>query len=142
MLFEVQKDKLFSVIFYGLFLVLGLMLIVILNSDQTSENTLGIIVTVSGLLLLVWIWYVTDYKIQNNVLTARSGPFSKNIPIRTITKVEVGKTSWSGYKLALARNGLVIHYNKGAVIYISPENQEKFCKHLKIAHKKIQFEQN
>lgn len=136
MIFEAKKDKLFSTIFYGSFLGFGIVLAIILKGDM-SENTLGFVVDVSIIMLLVWIWYVTDYKIENTILAVRLGPFKRNIPIKSITKIELGKTKWIGNSYGLSMKGLIIHYSKNDIVYITPENTEKFCKQLKLINKKI-----
>ncbi len=75
---------------------------------------------------------------NNLILNLKSGPFKKNIPIRTITKLEIGKTKWVGYKLGLSQKGIVVHYNKYDEIYISPKRQAEFCKELKKIDRNIE----
>lgn len=141
-IFEAKKDKLFSVIFYGLFAILLLLVMFIINQESTNQKWFSFFIVVFVFLMLIWIWYVTDYKIVNTILSVRSGPFNKNIPIRTITRIEIGKTQWIGFKLGLSRGGLIIHYNKYDQVYITPENQDKFCKQLKLVNKNIAIAKN
>ena len=142
MIFEAKKDKLFSVIFYGLFAVMLFLITIFIKQESSNQKWFGLFAVGFVFLMLIWIWYVTDYKIVNTILTVRSGPFNKNIPIRKITKVEVGKTKWVGYKLGLSTKGLIIHYNQYDEIYITPQNQDKFCKQLKLVNKQIEIAKN
>lgn len=136
MIFEAKKDKIFSIIFYGLILCFGFLLVLILKG-QIVANSLSLVVDISILMLLIWIWYGSDYKINNTVLSLRYGPFKKNIPIRSITKISIGKTKWVGNNFGLSMGGLIIHYSSDSVVYLTPENVENFQKQLKLVNKKI-----
>ena len=142
MIFEAKKDKFFSTIFYLIVGGLTWLSIYIFKSISTTVHWWGFALIIVSLLLVVWIWYGTQYKINNNILNIVSGPFKINIPIRTITKVQIGKTMWIGYKLGLSKNGLIIHYNKHDEIYISPENAQNFVNTLKRIHSEIEIAQN
>lgn len=141
-IFEAKKDKLFSAIFYGFFAFFLFLMLFILRQESSNQKWVGFFIVVFLFLMLIWMWYVTDYKIVNTVLTVRSGPFNQNIPIRSITKIQVGKTKWVGYKLGLSAKGLIIYYNKYDEIYITPQNQDKFCKQLKLVNKNIEIAKN
>lgn len=142
MIFEVKKDKFFSAIFSGVFLFLGIMIMLFINSGGIEGNTLSFIFAVLGLFIIVWVWYVTDYKMKNNLLSVRSGPLSENIPILSISKVKIGEVNRFKNLLGLSLSGVIVHYNKNDVVYITPQNQDKFCKSLKMIHKKIVIEKN
>ena len=77
-------------------------------------------------LLVLWVYFGTSYKVENNKIYIRSGPFFKKIRIRSIKKIIVGKTSSSGSILGTARRGLVIYYSKEKKTYISPKSNSKF----------------
>lgn len=142
MIFEAKKDKFFSTIFYGVILLLGAVSVIAIKSVNEKNEWIGIVITILTLLFLVWVWYGTEYKIENNVLRIVSGPIKKNIPIRTIKKVEMGKTLWVGYKFGLSKGGVIIQYNEYDEVYISPEDNEKFCKALKRIHSDIEIAKN
>lgn len=81
---------------------------------------------------LLWIFYDTKYTIKSTIIYWKSGLFHGKFDIKTIKKIEHHKgivvpTVW---KPALSHIGLVITYNKYDDIYISPENEEEFLKHL------------
>ncbi len=142
MIFEAKKDNFFSTIFYG---VIGFLLLLSIFLFKTITNTndwWGFAVLVLILIVLVWIWYGTEYKISNNVLNIASGPLKKNIPVRSIKRVEIGKTLWVGFKFGLSRGGIIVHYNEYDEVYITPENVGVFCKTLKRIHSEIEIDRN
>jgi len=143
MIFEAKKDTLFSIIFYGLIAMTLCISIIAFNSiENNSEDWFGFAIVVLVLLLLIWVWYGTEYKISNNILNISAGPIKKNIPVRTIRKIEIGKTMMIGYRLGLSKGGLIIHYNSFDEIYITPQNVDKFCKALKRIHSEIEIAKN
>jgi len=80
--------------------------------------------------LLFWIYFGTNYTLNNKWLTYKSGFFKGKISIEKITEVECNKTLWVGLKPATATKGLIIKYNKYDEIYISPLTNESFCEEL------------
>jgi len=142
MIFEVKKDKFFSTIFYSLFGLILIFIIMVFNTTETTKNWWATGVLIAIQLLLVWIWHGTKYKISNTILNISSGPLKKNIPVRLITKVEIGNTMWIGYKLGLSKGGLIIHYNQYDEIYITPINVDEFCSTLKRIHSEIEIAKN
>ncbi len=50
------------------------------------------------------------------------------ITITDIRSLNINKTLWTGLKLALARKGIIIKYNKYDEIYISPKDKDTFIK--------------
>ena len=142
MIFEAKKDNFFSILFYGLMGMLSLVSIVLFKSINSTVDWWGFTAVVAALLMLVWIWYGTEYKISNTILNIVSGPIKKNIPVRSITKIEIGKTMWIGYKLGLSKGGLIINYDKYEEVYISPVNRDEFCRVLKRIHPEIEIAKN
>ena len=142
MIFEAKKDKFFSTIFYGVMSLVLLSCVIVFKSISSSEDWWGFGALIATLFLLIWIWYGTEYKIVNNVLNVVSGPVKKNIAVRSISKIEIGKTMWLGYKLGLSKGGLIIHYNQYDEIYIAPMDNDKFCKALKRIHSEIEIAKN
>ncbi len=138
-LFEAKKDKLFSLFFYGYFLFSMIMVLIIFQKENDDSKWWVIATLMVVLLFMMWIWYGTEYSIYNTVLKITSGPIKKTIPVRTIHKIEVGKTMWVGLKLGLSTKGLIIHYNKYDEIYITPKNTKKFIKQLKSINKQIEI---
>jgi hypothetical protein len=80
--------------------------------------------------LLLWIYFDTYYKIENNELIYRSGFVRGKIDILSVKEILKGKTMWSGLKPALATKGLVIKYNKYDEIYVAPESNDEMISDL------------
>lgn len=95
-----------------------------------SEKPFILLPLLSSLILLFWIYFDTSYKIENNELIYRSGFIRGKIEIPIIKEILKGKTWWSGLKPALARNGLIIKFNKYDEIYIAPENNDELISDL------------
>jgi len=68
----------------------------------------------------------TDYTFAPDELKCRSWIFKKNIRYNEIIKIEPGTAFYAGWKLATARNGIIITYKGYNDVYISPERQEEF----------------
>jgi len=73
-----------------------------------------------------WVYFNTYYVIADGNLRYKSAFISGTIHITSIEEIRVGKTMYAGLKPALAANGIVIRYETGKLIYLSPENNEAF----------------
>lgn len=80
--------------------------------------------------LVLWAYFYTYYKIEDDYLFYRSGFLNGRIGIFSINEITKGKTMWSGIKPALAKNGLIIKYNKVDESYIAPENSKELIADL------------
>ncbi|WP_047414198.1 PH domain-containing protein [Cellulophaga sp. Hel_I_12] len=120
----------------GLFnyLLIGSMILPIvvffLDKNTFTEKPFILLPLLSPLILLFWIYFDTFYKIEKNELIYRSGFLRGKIEIPNIKEILKGKTMWSGIKPALARNGLIIKFNKYDEIYIAPENNDELISDL------------
>jgi hypothetical protein len=116
------------------YLLIGCLLLLIviffLDKETFSEKPFILLPLLSPLVLLFWIYVDTSYKIENNELTYRSGFLRGRIGIPNIKEIKKGKTMWSGIKPALARNGLIIKFNKNDEIYIAPEENYELISDL------------
>lgn len=101
-----------------------------LDKNTFTEKPFILLPLLSPFILIFWIYYDTFYKIEKNELIYRSGFLRGKIEILTIKEILKGKTMWSGIKPALARNGLVIKFNKYDEIYIAPENNNELISDL------------
>lgn len=80
--------------------------------------------------LTLWLWFGTHYRITTAHIHYRCGPFRGKIAIDAIREVQQNATMWSGLRPALARNGMVVKYNKYDEIYFSPDTNEAFIQAL------------
>jgi len=90
---------------------------------------LAALLLVAGLFgLLLWTLLATQYSIDANTLTVRSGPFRWVIDLARIESVTATRDARSGPALSLDR--LCICYDGGRQILISPLDQEAFLRNL------------
>lgn len=101
-----------------------------LDKNAFSEKPFILLPLLSPLILIFWIYFDTSYKIENIELIYRSGFLRGKIEIPNIKEIRKGKTMWSGIKPALAKNGLIIKFNKYDEIYIAPENNNELISDL------------
>ncbi len=128
MKFTSRKDILFTLLVFGVIMLLvGL---TFLQLHQGKEWHWTNLLVLAVILLLLWIYFDTSYVVTKEYLFYKSGPIRGKINIADIREVEANKTLYVGIKPALARKGLIIKYNQYDEIYISPNNNESFIKKL------------
>ena len=107
-----------------------------LKKESLEEKPFTSMLLLSPIALLLWIYLDTFYKIENQKLKYKSGFLRGEVDISEIREIIKGKTMWSGIKPALAKNGLIIKFNRFDEIYIAPEsNDEVIIDLLKINQK-------
>lgn len=104
--------------------------IFLMDTDTFVAKPFILLPLLAPLLLILWIYFDTSYKIENEHLIYRSGFLRGKINIENIKEIVKGKTSYSGKKPAFARKGLIIRYNKFDEIYISPESNDEIINDL------------
>ncbi len=105
-------------------------IIFFLDKITFTEKPFILLPLLSPLILILWIYFDTFYKIEKNELIYRSGFLRGKIEVLNIKEILKGKTMWVGIKPALARNGLIIKFNKYDEIYIAPENNDELISDL------------
>lgn len=121
--YEPRKDLLFGMVFFAAPLVTW---IAYFLSSKIAALVLALLITV----LFMWIWYGTIYQISDKTFFFRCGPFSRKIPINTITQIEGNVRSWTGMRPALTFTYLQIRYNNYDDVFIAPRNEEAFIRDL------------
>ncbi len=97
--------------------------------NNNHVKWMAIIIVLPSLFLL-WIWFDTNYKIEDKLLKYKSGPIRGVVKIEDITTVVLNKTLYVGLKPALSSKGCIIKYNRWDEIYISPANIVQFYEEL------------
>ena len=94
--------------------------------------------------LLLWVWFGTGYKLKEELIKIKSGPFGTTIKIDDIKKVRsVSNSSAIGYLSgpALSIDKLEITYGETSdVVNISPKNESDFLKALFARNSNINIE--
>lgn len=130
MKFQSNKDAFFTIVVFGSLSIFSWIAVELLmaNLDWISLCLFVLLLLTTGLLL--WIYFDTSYKLNQEEFSYKSGPFRGKIEISRINEVIKGKTMWSGIKPATAQKGLIIKYEKYDEIYISPRTNDLFIEKL------------
>lgn len=140
MKFKSRKDILFSIFTFGFSSVMiGLLVYKYFFIKEKSSFIFADILIILVVVLLLWVYFDTAYELNNNELKYKSGLFRGKIAINRIKEIYIGKTLWSGFKPATARNGLLIKYDKFEEIYISPKTNETFIEKILEYNNKIKI---
>jgi len=96
----------------------------------------GVAGFVSGIVLIAicgvfpaWFLVDTNYTISNDTLTIKSGPRTWVIPVSSISSVAETRNSRSSPALSLDR--LLIEYDNGKFVMISPKDKKGFLAAIK-----------
>lgn len=100
----------------------------------------GMLAFIAPVSMLVWIYFDTWYKIENDTLLYKSGFLKGKIPVKSIVKIKTNTTRWTGTKPALAANGLVVKYERFKEVYIAPQEELSFLEDLKFLNNEIEIE--
>jgi hypothetical protein len=119
---------------YIRYVLIGVMvfpiIIFFLDMNTFIEKPFGVLPLFLLPILLLWIYFDTYYKIEDNELIYRSGFVRGKIDILSVKEILKGKTMWSGLKPALATKGLIIKYNKYGELYVAPESNDEMISDL------------
>jgi hypothetical protein len=141
MKFKNRKDILFQLLGFSIIgFFIGIILFRIFSDGIENYNFIWtdiFMLTVSG--FLIWLGLGTNYELTQTELKYKSGPIRGKIEIDKIHEIITGKTLWSGFKPATARNGLIIKYEKYNEIYISPKTNDSFVKKILELNDKIKI---
>src|SRR5690606_1502773 len=131
MKFESKKDTLFTcfILIINAFLI-GVLISILGKGAMETHKYWGVIVILSCVFLLFWLYFGTNYELSKDGFVYRSGPFKGKISLNRITEIVKGKTLWVGFRPATARTGLIIKYDKFNELYISPKTNESFIEKL------------
>jgi hypothetical protein len=81
-----------------------------------------------GAALPLWVVLTTRYRLGDDALDIRCGPFAWIVPIKDITDIAPSRSILSSPALSLDR--LCISYGNGRAILISPEPRAQFLRSL------------
>jgi len=139
MMFKSTKSRFFTILI--VLTVIGLATLIAIQLFYLNEDIKSIIIlqTICWLTIsfLLWIYFGTNYRVNNEGLFYRSGPMSGKIEISKIYEIVIGQQIIPILKPATGNNGLVIKYNQWDEIYISPNTNEKFIEKLLNVNDKV-----
>src|SRR5699024_4369479 len=104
----------------------------------TEQNIVVYIVGILNNALLLWLWFGTNYKIDDEDLIVRSGPFKSTIDIKSIKKLRATKKLLAGPALSIDR--LEIQYKRYDSVSVSRNAESKFSEFLLSKNKWIEVD--
>lgn len=133
MKFKSRIDWLYlSIIFGAIGLCLALVIGTALN-DEEGFWGVGIMSSVTVLLswLLLSVLLNTNYSVDEDHIWYEAGPFKGKVEIQSIREIQLGKSMWTGLRVATAMNGLIIRHGRYDEVYISPDSNSSFIEKIK-----------
>jgi hypothetical protein len=114
--------------------MLGAPITVWLNTGSLRTLQVGLVI-LPAVGLLAWILASTHYTLEGRYLIVRSGPFRWRIDLSQITRVEQARgismrVRSSRSSPALSMDRLLIVYDAGKQLWISPAEKDTFLKDL------------
>lgn len=125
----------------GVFLASMLVLLSLFVLAIAQSKIAAVIILSMPLIFLAWLWAGTYYRIDDQYLYYKSGPFRGKIAIAAIREIVKNKTLWVGFRPALSQKGLIIRYDRWNEIYISPQHKEAFLKDILTRNEKISIKE-
>ena len=129
--FQSKKDIWFAVLIWGVIILMIFMMI-------TEQNIVVYIVGILNNALLLWLWFGTSYKVNDEDLIVKSGPFKSTIDIKSIKKLRATKTLLAGPALSIDR--IEIQYKRYDFVIVSPKEKNKFIDSLLSKNKSIEID--
>lgn len=95
---------------------------------KTYQSAIGFILYLLVVLLFLWLWFGTHYKLAGNELIVKSGPLKYRVKIQEIHTLKMTKSILSAP--ALSSDRIEIRYKQRSTLLVSPENKAEFIKAL------------
>ena len=112
------------------------------DSLSIAGLIISIFITTIVVGLFLWIWFDTNYVIDNGLLIAKSGPMIWKVQISEIIFIRLNqKTIGGNWKPTLSWNCIEIRYKKYRSIFITPERQDDFIRQIKQINDKIEIKE-
>ena len=108
----------------SLLVTLGMVIIM-----DIAGTLFSLLLLAAGVALPLWILFGTRYIVSAETLKVKSGPFSWDIPIASITSVRNTKNPLSSPALSMDR--IQIQYQQGKSLMVSPRDKSEFLAAIK-----------
>lgn len=131
--FKSKKDTFFALLIWGVIILMGWLMIV-------DKSVMIYIVDVLTISLLLWLWFGTSYKIEEELLKIKSGPFRSTVNIGDIKRVNATKTLLAGPALSVDRIE-ILHRNYDTAI-VSPKARTEFVRTLLTKNECIEIDKS
>jgi len=102
----------------------------IIQLGNVKHYPIAVMIAVLGIGMIAWMLLDTKYTITSEQLIIQSGPFKQVIALASIKRVSESHSSLASPALSLDR--LMIEYNQGRIVLISPKDKQEFIETLNI----------
>lgn len=131
--FKSKKDTWLSLLIWGVIILMVLLMIV-------DKSVMIYITGVFIIPLLLWLWFGTSYKIKEELLKIKSGPFRSTVNIEDIKRLNAIKTFLAGPALSIDR--IEILHRKYDIAIVSPKDKTEFVRALLTKNKYIEVDKS
>lgn len=122
-----------------LFCSVGLFILLLLTNQLYGKNLLALVVVSAITAGVFYLWYNTYYQIRDGQLIYRSGVFSGAISINQIESVQCSEYPTTGNRPAMGFEGLLIRYQGGRRIFVSPADEDGFMQALQKTNSRLRI---
>ncbi|WP_405097096.1 PH domain-containing protein [Oceanobacillus sp. FSL H7-0719] len=134
--FSSKKDSLYSLAIWGTIAILFFS--IILNFSLSIFNIIWILIGVITIGFLIWVWFGTGYRIENEVIKIQNGPFKWKVSIQDINSISKRKSILATPALSVER--LVLHYGRYGEMQLSPKAKSEFIELLLTKNPQIKLD--
>jgi len=124
--FASKRDSFYSIAIWSTIVILFIS--IILNFSVTLVNLLWGLLSFLAVGFLIWIWFSTGYRIENETIRINNGPFKRQINIKDINRISKRRSLLATPSLSIDR--LVLHYGKYGEMLLSPKDESEFIELL------------
>src|SRR5699024_11887301 len=103
-----------------------------------DESVVAYVIGGLTIALLLWLWFGTNYKIEEKLLKIKSGPFRSTVNIEDIKRLNATKTLLAGAALSIDR--IEILHRKYDIAIVSPKDRTEFVQALLTKNKCIKID--
>ena len=106
-------------------------IIAVLPAIQNGQLSpaMALFILLLALAIPIWLLWSTDYRVIDETLRVRSGPFYWSIPLNEIRGVNPSRSLIASPALSLDR--LAIHYGSGKKLLVSPADKASFLQAIR-----------
>lgn len=109
---------------------IGLVVLLVITGQLNGKNLIGLLVISGFTVILFYLWRNTYYWFKGGNLMYRSGMFSGSVDINQIESIQRSDYPPTGNRPATGSKGLLIRYQGGRRIFVSPADEEGFMQEL------------
>lgn len=134
MVFPSKKDWWLGIVIWGAALLLIIPPILFPNFGVwmtpafLDKQWIKVILLGSTGVILLWIWFRTNYTVKEKTLQITYGPFKKKVNIDDIRSIRQTKDPFTAPALSIDR--IEINYASFKIISISPKDKQTLIQHL------------